>query len=131
WDALQAARQAGIRSKELTANKDNAKDALLVVLRELYALVQASRVVSDGLKELLGVKVRSSSRTPVPAPGPVSNFTAELNGDGSLTLKWKSDNHGAHGTLYQVWRKAGSGPFDYIGGTGEKRFLDSSVPAGT
>jgi len=128
---LVDARTAGMRSEELTSNKDTAKAAMLPILRELYAIVQASLTVSDGNKNLLGVKVRSSQPSPSPAPGPVSNFKAEINGDGSLTIRWKSDNPaGTSGTLYQVWRKIGTGAFEYCGGTGSKFYVDDSVPAG-
>jgi hypothetical protein len=57
---------------------------------------------------------------------------AWLNGNGSLTLKWKSDNPaGVGGTMYQVWRKIGVGAFEYCGGTGSKVFTDATVPPGT
>lgn len=132
WTELEASRTSGIRSEELTSNKNAARAAMLTVLRELYKFVQASLSVSDGNKNLLGVKVPSTHPTPTPAPGPVSNFKAEINGDGSLTIKWKSDNPaGASGTIYQVWRKIGSGAFTYCAGCGTKEFTDYTVPAGT
>ena len=35
-------------------------------------------------------------------------------------------------TMYQVWRKIGpTGEFSYLGGTGRKSFLDSTIPLGT
>jgi len=70
---------------------------------------------------------------PLCPPGPVSNFKVEINGDGSLTLKWKSDNPtGAAGTMYQVWRRIGAaGAFAYCGGTGAREFVDATVPPGT
>jgi hypothetical protein len=127
--ALVNARAAGIRNTSLTTARTTARSAMLPLLRELYAFVQASLTVSDANKDLLGVKVRSSSRTPQQAPGAVSNFKVELNGDGSLTLKWKSDNHRIGGTTYQVWRKIGDAGFTYCGGTGTKEFMDMTVPA--
>jgi hypothetical protein len=120
WTALQEARTSGVRSKEQTSNKDAAKRAMLQKLRELYTLVQASLNVSDGNKDLLGVKVRDALPAPRPAPGAVSNFKVGINADGSITIKWKSDNAGASGTLYQVWRKIGNGDFAYCGGCGDE-----------
>ena len=36
------------------------------------------------------------------------------------------------GVTYQVWRRFGSeGEFTFAGATGEKRFVDSTIPAGT
>ncbi|HEV7302173.1 MAG TPA: hypothetical protein VGN72_22740 [Tepidisphaeraceae bacterium] len=132
WTAMVASRSAGIRSESETSNKDSAKAQMLPVLRELYAIVQASRTVSDGDKHLLGVTVRSSGRAPLAAPGPLSNFTAEINGDGSLTIRWAASNPaGAHGTMYQVWRRVGAvGPLVYCGATGSKSYTDAAVPAG-
>jgi len=69
WTELVAARNAGIFSKEQTANKTTAKNAMLLKLRELYSFVQSSLDVSDGNKELLGVKVRSYAPTPSQDPG--------------------------------------------------------------
>ena len=132
WTALQAARSSGIRSENLTSDKDDTKALLLLVMRELYAFVQNNRDVTNGSRDLLGVKNRSSERTPTAPPGPVSNFTATINGNGSLTTRWKADNPaGTHGTMYQVWRKIGTGAFEYCGGTGSKVYTDDTVPAGT
>ena len=133
WNALVASRESGVRSESLTSDKNAARNAMLPVLRELYAIVQSSLAVSDGNKNLLGVKVRSAHGSPVPAPGAVSNFTATINGDGSLTIGWKSANPaGAQGTMYQVWRRVGTaGAFAYCGGTGAKTFVDATVPPGT
>jgi hypothetical protein len=131
WNALLAARNSGIFSKDLTANKNAAKGQLLLKMRELYSFVQSSLEVSDGNKELLGVKVVSSARAPTAPPGPLSNFSAGINADGSLTIKWKSDNPvNASGTIYQVWRRIDLGEFVYLGGTGAKMFTDYTIPVG-
>ncbi len=132
WSALKAARAAGIRSESQTSDRTSAKAPLLSYLRELYALVQASRSVSDANKALLGVTSRRVHGTPLPPPGAVSKFRCELNGNGALTIKWTSNNPpGAHGTLYQIWRKVGDGPLAYCGVSGAKRFTDNTLPAGT
>lgn len=132
YQTMVAARESGIRAKDQTSAKDAAKYALLLVLRELYAFVQASRTVSDANKDLLGVKIRSKHGSPTPPPGAVTGFYAKLNGNGSLTIGWKSANpRGTQGTIYQVWRKIGNGDFEYVGGTGSKHFVDTSIPPGT
>jgi hypothetical protein len=70
--------------------------------------------------------------TPVPPPGTPTDFTATLNPDGSLKLRWKCANPGgAKGTFYQVSRRTGGvGAFAPVGGTGNKTFVDATVPAG-
>jgi hypothetical protein len=131
WAALQAARSAGIRSASLTAEKDSAKDSLLPYLRELYAVLQASRTVSEASKELLGARSRSSQRTPLPPPGPLSNFKVELGGNGAVSFTWRADNPaGAHGTMYEIWRKVGDSALVYCDTTGQREFVDNTLPAG-
>jgi hypothetical protein len=59
-------------------------------------------------------------------------FKVTLNPDGSLELTFKCSNPaGAGGTIYQVSRKIGAGAWQMIGGSGEKKFLDDTVPTGT
>jgi hypothetical protein len=70
--------------------------------------------------------------SPVPPPGMPTDFTAALNPDGTLTLKWKCTNPpGSSGTIYQVARKVGNvGDFQMIGGSGTRSFIDATLPAG-
>ena len=48
-------------------------------------------------------------------------------------MKWKCSNpRGATGTVYQIWRQIGvTGELEYMGGVGEKKYTDSTVPPGT
>jgi hypothetical protein len=68
----------------------------------------------------------------LPPPGQPGSITASLNSLGELTLKWKCTNpRGVNGVVYQVLRGlngAAPTPFDY---TGEKTFVDATVPTGT
>jgi hypothetical protein len=68
YNAVATAREAGSRSKSLTATKDSAKASLLLIGRELYGIVQDSNSVSAADKEDVGVLVRKTSPTPVPPP---------------------------------------------------------------
>ena len=70
---------------------------------------------------------------PVPAPGACSDFVAELQANGTLLIKFASNNPpGASGTVYQVFRRnTPSGAFTYLGGAGTKEFLDATIPAGS
>ena len=70
--------------------------------------------------------------TPVSTLGQPNNFSVALEMDGSVTVKWKCANPRATGTIYQVWRKLqGEATFGYLGGTGEKKFNDATVPSGS
>ncbi len=69
--------------------------------------------------------------TPVNSLGQPTNFKVELGADGSLTLKWKCASPRASGMIYQVWRSTNAGvDFSYIGGSGNKSFIDATVPSG-
>jgi hypothetical protein len=65
--AYNASNMPGSRSKSLTSAKDDAKAALLIEARALYALISANTTVSNANKDLIGVTVRSGP-TPIPAP---------------------------------------------------------------
>ena len=70
--------------------------------------------------------------TPVSTLGTPTDFVVQLENDGSVTVKWKCSNPRASGTIYQVWRRLESETeFAYLGGTGEKKFTDPTVPAGS
>ena len=63
---INAQRALGTRAKSQTEARNTARDAMLVVLRSLYAAVQFNPDVSDQNKTLLGVTIRSDSRQPTP-----------------------------------------------------------------
>ena len=68
YAAMMSARGAGTRSKSQTIAKDLAKKNLLAFARQLYAFVQANTAVADNTKVLLGVEIRKSRPSPIPAP---------------------------------------------------------------
>ena len=67
-DALEVAKQAGTRSKNLTELKSFAKADLLRVQRELYGIIQSSLSVTDAKKIELGIVVKDKTPSPVEAP---------------------------------------------------------------
>ena len=71
--------------------------------------------------------------SPVGKPGTPFQLKVELKPSGALELTWKCDNPaGSHGTLYQIGRKVdGATTFEYVGGAGEKKWTDSTLPAGS
>lgn len=67
---------------------------------------------------------------PSPVPQAPTNFKVELNPDGSVTLKWKGNGEG--NTFWIVKRKLpGQSVFTFAGGSGIKRFTDTTIPSGT
>jgi hypothetical protein len=66
--AAQVVSSPGNRSTSLVNIKNQAKTAMLPVLREMYGLVQANLSVADDNKLLLGVTLRAEP-SPIPVPG--------------------------------------------------------------
>ena len=68
-----------------------------------------------------------------PAPGKPTGLVVTLDESGVLNLAWKCPNPpGTMGTVYQIWRRTTpTGAFEYLGGVGEKKFTDATIPAGS
>jgi hypothetical protein len=118
------------RTKGTMCARDDAKRLLVARASELAKIIDAMPV-TDGQRANLGLSVRATS-SPARVPGTCSNFKAELLNDGSIQLTWRANNStGMTGVTYQVWRRFGSvGEFAYLGASGEKKFIDSTIPAG-
>jgi len=92
----------------------------------------AAKNTGDGVYPLAQIPAPATP-SPVGAPGQPNNFAVELAADGALTINWKCANPvGCVGTIYQVWRRTtADGEFAYLGGTGERKFVDATIPAGS
>lgn len=130
--ACQAISSKGNKSPTLVANKNDARRALKLAASNLAGIIKSTPSVSDGQKLALGISVRATP-TPAPAPGTPTDFKVELGNAGSLTLTWKCKNpKNTAGTTYNVFRRTtATGEFAYLGGSGEKKFVDTSIPTGT
>ena len=126
------------------AAKNAAKDATLALKNAIAAMdiaaagiVKQARVKAETTNNpnvfVLASIPAPATPSPVGAPGTPSDFAVELFQDGSLEMKWKCVNPvGCTGVVYQVWRRAGgTGEFKYVGGVGDKKFLDTTIPEGS
>jgi len=130
FDARQAAQQA---AEAATLAQRDAVDAMSNAGAALIEKIRAKA------KQVGGNSVYTLAEIPAPAtPGPIgplgkpSDFVVTLDESGALHLKWKCTNPpAASGTFYQIWRRIGpAGEFAYLGGTGDKKLVDATVPAG-
>ena len=98
---------------------------------DLAKIINGTATVTPAQRIELGLNVRKLP-SPRPAPGTPGNFKVTLRDDGSLDLAWTCSNpRGSSGTIYQVFRRATpDGEFTYLGGTGDKKYLDDAIPAG-
>ena len=69
YNAVASAHAAGSRSRMLTTTKDANKAALFRIGRELYGIVQDSNSVTPANKQDIGVVVKKTTPSPIPAPG--------------------------------------------------------------
>jgi hypothetical protein len=95
----------------------------------LAKIIDGTPTVSDEQKIELGLNVRKTPSNPA-EPGTANTFKAQLTALGYLNLSWKCTNPTA-GTMYQLFRKIGTAEPTYLGGTGSKKFVDTTLPAGT
>lgn len=133
-DALTGSENARNAAKDATITLDAAIAALDVSAAGIIKQVRAKAETTNnvGVFALASIPVPATPG-PVGAPGTPSELKVELDGDGSLILAWKCANPvGCHGVVYQVWRSTtgGDGEFSYVGGSGSRKFVDTTVPAG-
>jgi len=135
-DKLAAQVAATQLAKAATAAADDAIEALVLAGGNIIADIRAAaRNSADpaNIYELAQIPAPATP-TPVGELGKASNFGVTLLETGELDLSFKCTNpRAATGTFYTVWRRIGNvGAFICLGGCGsEKKFLDSSVPAGS
>ena len=117
------------RTKGTIAAKDDSAEQVRIMASNLAKIIDGTPTVTNTQKIDLGLSVRSTP-TPVGAPSTPYKLVANLRPDGSIEFTWKCDNPaGCNGVIYQVYRKIDStGAYEYIGGTGERKFTDMSVP---
>jgi hypothetical protein len=128
YDAQQSARQVS----------ENATEAFRLAVAAVNAAGQAiiknieSTAQSTGNPGVYTLAQLPPPATPTPAgaPGKPFDFKVGVGTTGALELTWKNTN--AAGAVYMVYRKLGlTGEFQLLQGTGEKKLIDSTVPAGT
>ena len=120
------------RTKGTVRARNDAKTLLKQKAAELAKIIEATPSVTNQQRDNLGLSVRATP-TPMPPPGTPGDFKVELLGDGSVQTMWKANNPTRmSGVTYQIWRRFGSeGEFTYAGASGEKKYIDSSIPTGT
>lgn len=107
------------------------------------------RSVSDALRDINAFAAASSNpsaiynlaeieppqpRSVLQPPAKPTNLTFTLDpATGGIIVRWKCTNpQGVFGVVYTVQRRIGAnGPLTTLGATGEKRFVDTTIPAGT
>jgi hypothetical protein len=126
------ADDAATRTTVTLLDRNNSAKDLVAKAAELAGIIEHTPTVTDGQRASLGLSVRATP-TPSPAPGTCSDFKVKLGADGSVQSSWKANNSkGMTGVTYQVYRRFGSeGEFEFVGASGLRKFVDTTIPAGT
>jgi outer membrane murein-binding lipoprotein Lpp len=130
--AMRAQREAQLAAQGATARANLAIDLVGVKGAAIVARIRATARGNDdpSLYPLASLDA-PAARSAVPAPGTPEQFSTRITGNGRLELTWTCANpKGSTGTTYQISRRIGDGPFEYIGVTGAKRFVDKTIPKG-
>lgn len=131
-DAFNAQQAAQDAAKAATLAYKNAVDAMAVAGVAIISQIRAKAKTAGDNVYVLAQIPAPALPSPVGAPGTPTDFAVKLFQDGSLELVWKCANPaGCTGTIYQVYRRVeAEGEFTYIGGSGDRKFVDATIPAG-
>jgi len=130
YTAQQVARQT---AKTATQAFNDAVNLMSVAGQGIIKQVRAKAEVSGDLN------VYTLAQIPAPAvpssraaPGTPFNFKVKLQPNGTLEIIWNCNNpSGTSGTTYNVFRRnLVTGEFAYLGGSGQRLFIDDTIPAG-
>lgn len=130
-----AADDARLASKLATAKLDESRVTFRalagVYVNVIKAYAEATN--NDDVYVLAGVSPNDQPGV-VPLPNTAETFTANVNPDGSITVKWKAAQpQGVTGVQYNVHRRfSQSDSFTLIGNVGSaKSYTDVTLPYGT
>ena len=130
FDTRQAQQQA---AEAATLALKDAVDAMSLAGAVLIKKVRAKAESVGGnsvytLAELPAPAIPS----PVGAPGTPYQLKVALKPSGAVELTWKADNPaGCTGVIWQLYRRVTqTAEWTYIGGTGQRKYADQTVPAG-
>jgi hypothetical protein len=136
-----SARSLANAADEARLASKNATEALHISLDNLRAtggafvnLIKAYAETTNNMNvyTLAGVSPDDPAGT-VPPPNTAESFTANVNPDGSLAIKWRaSQPQGVTGVQYLVSRRVGAAnSFTLVGTVGSiKTFIDTTLPFG-
>jgi hypothetical protein len=131
-DAIAAQVAAEQTRKTLTAAADNAIDVLMAAFSDVVKQIRTAAANGNAAQVYQLAEIPApATPSPVGPPGTPTDFKVKLQPDGWLELIWKCSNpSNAGGPIYHVYRKHGTEDFTFIGGTGEKKFPDTTLPQG-
>lgn len=129
--AAEQANDAKLAASQSFRNKTDAmRDIGVGLVTQIKGFAKAT---GDESVYTLALLPEPPTPAPTPAPGTPTGFNVFLKQDGAVELTFRCDNPGnVAGVTYDVWRQDDPEQgFKYLLNTGERRFEDNTVPAGT
>jgi hypothetical protein len=129
--ALAAQQQARRAAEGKTQDFIDALAAMSTIGSGVIHQIRARAATTGPQVYTLALLSPPEKGAPMAPPGKPERFVAELQSIGWLQLRWTCKNpRGSAGTVYQLHRSVDGGPMTYVGVTGEKKFIDQTVPKG-
>lgn len=130
--AMADMEKAKIAARDAVATKNDNVSALRSLGGNLVSIIKAfADAQANPAAVYAAASIPLPGTTPTPTLKTATNVIGDPNADGTVTIKWKAEDQ-VPGAVYTVWRKLGAaGQFAQIATTGERKFIDYSVPAGT
>ncbi len=129
--AYEAIRDPKSRTTVKIAAKNEARQRVRAAAARLAKRIAGNPNVTPAMMRELGLNVRAAP-SPMPLPGKPEGFRLALHDDGAIELRWKCKHpRRAAGAVYHIFRRdALDQPFAYLGTTGKRVFVDTSLPPG-
>jgi len=136
YNAAEAARQASKAATQNFYDKVRAMHSNPGAGQDMIEIIKTTaQTKNDPNVYVLAQIPAPTSPSAAPAPGTSFDFTVGLLQNGAVELKWKCSNPiGTQGTIYEVKRKIGgsaAAPFEFVGATGVRTFVDETIPTGS
>lgn len=131
--ALMEQAQAQDAARSATLRCQMALDAMNTTGAQIISQIRTQAALDgNGIYPLASISPPAKA-SPIGQPGTPTKFTFAIDARGVLALQWKCKHpRGAVGTIYEVHRRIGlSGELMFLGTTGQKRFIDDTIEAGT
>ncbi len=131
--AYNNAQQIRNQSKSATVTYYDASDTLVDDGRDLIATIKAfAEATNDPNVYVLADVPPPAPPGVIPPPGTPYDFRVGLRQDGSVELRWKSNNpSGGSSVVYEILRSDAGGPMTFVSNVGEREFIDATIPPGT
>lgn len=131
--ALSAQRAAQMAAEAATLKLQIAMDEMATQGAAMLLQIRAKARMSGNNRVYSLAQIATPKKgSPIGVPGKPNRFEFMVDDLGALRMTWQCKNpRGSTGTIYQIYRRiGGSGEMTFLGTSGKKRFVDTTLPIG-